>query len=1149
MKKNLLKTLLFLFILSSFASAQQKNPYMQFVGKPYGSYHYALRDSLRKLYDHPDSLLAAIDKLRQLPDKLHDKQWQLEADFLEVKYSFDRLHCITTEELISRMKELLKVSEKANNKIFNIRIVRRILDMSRDRNMMVYAHKMESLLKEVTIEEYPDVIDCKLHLGELYFQYKDFPRAEQCFRDVVAVPINDKNQRIFIRARNDLGLIARTYYQNYAESNKWFQSILDIKERYGIRQLENQWVAIAKGNMGDDLVSLHQYGKAIPLLKESFDTMYSEGDYSYSQDMANNLADCYCNLGNFAEARHYLSMSDSCLSQSGEKKLYDREGEFKILSKYYIGMNKPDLANLYMDSALMARDEHDIHFNTGQMLNVEKEMDEYDLQQKDNESQINYNRFFFTCIISIGAFILLIGVLLLYIKLRKGYRALVIKNQQWAADDKSYQSWTSSTTSETDKAQEEQNLLLKKICDHLECTQCYTDATLSLDSLSKDLGINRTYVSNAINETSEGFNTFINKYRIRKAIQILSSEKEINIENLAESSGFGNRQTFAKIFKTFTGLSPSQFKDNMTNTGSLQSSKGSLTMLLVALLIIPCMASADDNPFRQFAGKPYGSYHFALRDSLRKRYDSNNPVFATATIRQLRKLPDKLHDKQWQLEADFFETNFAHDHIRVISESTFEQKLQKMLDASRKAKNKVFEIRITRRILDLKIQDDIINGIAYTHQLENVMKGVTAKEYPDIWDCKLHLGELYLAYKDYIRAEKCFTDVAMAPVNNENQRIFILARNNMGLVQRDYYHNYDQSDKWFRSIISFKNKYGIKELSSQWIAIANGYLGKNQALRRQYDKALPLMKESFETMYREGDFAFSYEMANSIANVLCNTKKYKEAQHYIEMADSCFVRKHNIVLTNRQNEFLSMSKYCAGTNNRDMAYLYLDSVFISRNQYDLHYSIGQMLSIEKQMDQYELQQKVNESRLNYNRFVYTSIIFAGIFIFLIIFLILSTQIRKNYRALVIKNQQWATENKPYQTWTGAIAQSSVSNQDSEKIILQKVCDYLEKTQCFTDPELTLDPFCKKLGINRTYVSNAINATGDSFNTFVNKYRIRKAIQILSSKENISMENLASAAGFNSRRVLSAVFKNITGLSPSQFKRNLSSNENDTGNSY
>jgi len=110
MKKNLLKTLLFLFILSSFASAQQKNPYMQFVGKPYGSYHYALRDSLRKLYDHPDSLLAAIDKLRQLPDKLHDKQWQLEADFLEVKYSFDRLHCITTEELISRMKELLKVS-------------------------------------------------------------------------------------------------------------------------------------------------------------------------------------------------------------------------------------------------------------------------------------------------------------------------------------------------------------------------------------------------------------------------------------------------------------------------------------------------------------------------------------------------------------------------------------------------------------------------------------------------------------------------------------------------------------------------------------------------------------------------------------------------------------------------------------------------------------------------------------------------------------------------------------------------------------------------------------------------------------------------------------------------------------------------------
>jgi AraC-like DNA-binding protein len=1143
MKKKSLKILLILFTLIFIASAQQKNPYMQFVGKPYGSYHYALRDSLRKLYDHPDSLLAAIDKLRQLPDKLHDKQWQLEADFLEVKYSFDRLHCITSEELLSRMKELLKISEKANNKIFNIRIVRRILDFSNEYNMMVYAHKMEALLKNVTIEEYPDVIDCKLHLGELYFKYKDFPRAEQCFKDVVAVPINDKNQRIFILARNDLGLIERTYYQNYKESDKWFQSILDIKEKYGIRQLENQWVAIAKGNMGDNLVTLRQYDKAIPLLQESFETMYREGDYGYSQDMANNLADCYCNLGDFAKAKYYLTMSDSCLSKLKKKELSDRDGQFKILSKYYIGINKLDQANLCMDSALMARDDHDIHFNAGRMLNVEKEMDEYDLQQTKNENQINYNRFFFSCLISVGTLILLIGVLLMHIKLRKGYRALVIKNQQWAADNKPFESWNREITSDADKTQEEQNILLKKICDHLENTQCFTDVGLSLDSLAKDLCINRTYVSNAINETSEGFNAFVNKYRIRKAIQILSSNDEINMETLAESSGFNNRHTFAKAFKVITGLSPTQFKDNMSNAGMLRSSKNSVAILLLALFMIPLVASADDNPFSQFVGKPYGSYHFALRDSLRKRYDSNNPVFAASTVKRLRELPDKLHDKQWQLEADFFEANFAHDHMRTTPDSIFEQQLQKMLDISRKAKNRIFEIRITRRILDFKTQRDIINGIAYTHQLENAMKGVSAKDYPDIMDCKLHLGELYLAYKDYIRAEQCFITVATAPVNENNQRIFILARNDMGLIQRDFYHNYDLSDKWFRSIIAFKNKYGIKQLENQWMAIVKGYLGKNQALRRKYDKALPLMEESFETMYREGDYTFSYEMANSIANALCNTKKYEKAKHYIDMADSCFARKQDLILTNRQNEFISMSKYCAWENKRDLAYLYLDSAFISRNQYELHYSIGQMLSIEKQMDQYELQQKENESQLNYNRFVYTSIIFAGLVFFLIIFLILSTQIRKSYRALVIKNQQWATENKPHQIWTGAIAPDSVSNQDDNKGILQKICDYLEQTQCFTNPELALEPFCKAIGINRTYVSNAINATGDSFNTFINKYRVRKAIQMLSSKEDTSLEELSQTVGFNSRRTMTAVFKNITGLSPSQFKRNMTSNEN------
>jgi hypothetical protein len=38
----------------------------------------------------------------------------------------------------------------------------------------------------------------------------------------------------------------------------------------------------------------------------------------------------------------------------------------------------------------------------------------------------------------------------------------------------------------------------------------------------------------------------------------------------------------------------------------------------------PCrfMRNRGANPFLRFVGKPYGTYHYALRDTLRKRYDS-----------------------------------------------------------------------------------------------------------------------------------------------------------------------------------------------------------------------------------------------------------------------------------------------------------------------------------------------------------------------------------------------------------------------------------------------------------------------------------------------------------------------------------------------
>ena len=93
--------------------------------------------------------------------------------------------------------------------------------------------------------------------------------------------------------------------------------------------------------------------------------------------------------------------------------------------------------------------------------------------------------------------------------------------------------------------------------------------------------------------------------------------------------------------------------------------------------------------------------------------------------------------------------------------------------------------------------------------------------------------------------------------------------------------------------------------------------------------------------------------------------------------------------------------------------LYLDSVVIAHNQTDLHYNMNPFLQVEQQMGQYELQQKAAESKANFHLFLailVVSIIFAIICIF---YMMMFFQKRNAYRALVLKNQQWAAENRPY----------------------------------------------------------------------------------------------------------------------------------------
>lgn len=105
-------------------------------------------------------------------------------------------------------------------------------------------------------------------------------------------------------------------------------------------------------------------------------------------------------------------------------------------------------------------------------------------------------------------------------------------------------------------------------------------------------------------------------------------------------------------------------------------------------------------------------------------------------------------------------------------------------------------------------------------------------------------------------------------------------------------------------------------------------------------------------------------------------------------------------------------------------------------------------------------------------------------------------------------------------------------------LLLVIEDYMKTSECFIDPELTIADLGVALTEHPKLVSNAINTISkQNFNTYVNQFRIKKAVMLLSTNEasNLSMEGICKEVGFNSKSAFYTAFKKETGTTPSKFK--------------
>ena len=563
-------------------------------------------------------------------------------------------------------------------------------------------------------------------------------------------------------------------------------------------------------------------------------------------------------------------------------------------------------------------------------------------------------------------------------------------------------------------------------------------------------------------------------------------------------------------------------------------------VFLLLLLLVPCFSTAQDNLFIKIEEKKY----IECSQELFTYFRESSPRDSTENRRDIGEVKEsvrKTGNIELMLMLEYLEILLFEEKMALYGSElyTFDELRRLELDLlkkTQKAKTLPIELLVRWKLIYFYLDEvkDYESCFEECTIQDKKLQTVSSEDLPDKAHLYLQIANNYFFFKDFKRANYFFKKILEEKETVDNQLSQQGARNGLGLSFTEI-NQLDSAEIYFQAMKQITYLNNRNEIYHDiFDAISEGNTGVIMMLRGEIDKAFPLFESSLEKAIKCNDYPFAGNRAVDIANIYLKKEILPEAKKYIDLA----ITYRNKTKNPRNNDLFYevLSKYFAATGNAKQSIIYLDSMLTEKKKIEEKFNTSLLLRMEQKESARQQQELVREKEKLQQSQLRLLILATGFIIIIGLLVIISFQYRiKNaaYRELVRKSQEWAKNYKEE-------IKTEYSISEIDRQLFEQLQQMFQHEHLFREPTISIEDIAQRMKVNRTYLSRAVNhCTGKNFNVYINEYRIKEAVRLMSKNSNkFSLEGLAFEVGFNDRKTFYTAFRKMTGLSPSEFRANM-----------